>query len=117
MPSFSSRLKTVIKQLQKSNAHALVKIERHQRRMEVLQRSMETKSDMVTKLRAWEPYLESEEMLDFLLETICRGNQITANRSKNLILAAVDVFKNGETDAEELLESVEGIQVCLYFFM
>lgn len=108
MSSFSSRLKTVISQLQKSNAHIQVKVERHQRRMAALQQTMEAQANMMTKLRAWEPWLESAEKLEFLLETVTRGNQATANQSKNLILAAVESFKNGESSGEQLLESLEG---------
>lgn len=117
MAPFSSRMAKAIKHLEKSNANSLVKIERHQRRMEALKRTMDAKADMITKLRAWEPYLESVEKLEFMLETITRGDQATANRSKDLILAAVESFKKGESTEGDLIESLEGINVYFFFYM
>lgn len=109
MATNQSLLTKSIEKIKKSAEHLGVKIERHERRMRRLQENKSHQLDVVTKLTAWQPYVESEDKLDFLLETITRGNKSEENRAKRILVSAIESFKQGKCSAEELLEILEGI--------
>lgn len=108
MAAIPSLLQKKINDLKKSVSRIQTKIDTHERRKNRLLEEKTAKLDAISKLSAWEPYLQSESKLAFLFDVITQGNETEANQSKALVLAAMASFNRQETSAEELLETIEG---------
>lgn len=106
--SVSLLLCTAIAGLRKSANKCRVKIDRHVSRMGRLEAQMSFETEAADKLNAWLPYMQSEEKLDFLLETICRGNIAEVSRAKELMQNSLTAFKNAEISSVDLLNVFEG---------
>lgn len=111
-----SMLTKTICKLKKVNGNRREKIERHQRRMERLQQQESEMKEFVGKLEAWEPFLKSKQLLDFMLDVVTRGNRSKAELAKQIIKEALVDFENGTCTVEEFVDVIEGKKNTSVFY-
>lgn len=110
--SNTSVLQNTIKKIKRDNQKRLIKIERHQRRMRRLQERKTEHDELIRKLEAWEPYLQSDAELSLLLEVVSERNaavdQEDLENSKLTLQRAFLDFTNKQISVENLIAILEG---------